>query len=144
MGRGAAAAGVAGAGLAELDELEGAGAGDRLHVAAEIDDRALAGEDAARGRRRDDGAGDSAGAVDRDRASPRGLIAGATSIAALNGELLAWTSLVASTASTSIRPIREKPATMPGVTHLPRASTTVRARRHRDVARPPRRCARRG
>ena len=53
----------------------------------------------------------------------RGLIAGATSIAALNGELPALTSLVAATASTSIRPIREKPATIPGVTHLPVAST---------------------
>jgi len=53
-----------------------------------------------------------------------GLIAGATSIAALNGEVAAWVSLVASTASTSTRPIREKPAMTPVVTHLPRASTT--------------------
>jgi hypothetical protein len=73
--------------------------------------------------RRDDRAGDAAGAVDRDREG-RGLIAGATSIAALNGELSLETSLVASTASTSTRPSREKPATMPGVTHLPVASTT--------------------
>ncbi len=54
-----------------------------------------------------------------------GLIAGATSIAALNGEALAWVSLVASTASTSRSPIREKPATTPAVTHLPRASITL-------------------
>ena len=51
MGRGAAAAGLVRARLAELDELEGAGPGDRLHVAAEVDDRALAGEDALRGAR---------------------------------------------------------------------------------------------
>jgi hypothetical protein len=58
-----------------------------------------------------------------EMALARGLIAGATSIEALNGESLAVTSLVALTASTSSRPIREKPATIPGVTHLPVAST---------------------
>ena len=62
-----------------------------------------------------------------------GLIAGATSIAALNGELFAWVSLVASTASTSTRPIREKPATMPGVTQRPVASKSVGAGRDRDI-----------
>ena len=72
MRRGAAAAGIAGAVLAQLDELEGARAGDRLHVAAEVDHRALAGEDAARGRRRDDGAGHAGGAADRDRRWPAG------------------------------------------------------------------------
>ena len=54
-----------------------------------------------------------------------GLIAGATSIAALNGELAAETSLVGLTWSTSTRPMREKPATMPGVTQRPCASTMV-------------------
>jgi hypothetical protein len=47
-----------------------------------------------------------------------GLIAGATSIAALNGPSERW-SLAPDTASTSTRPRREKPAMMPGVTHLP-------------------------
>jgi hypothetical protein len=53
----------------------------------------------------------------------RGLIAGATSMAALNGELAAEMSLVASTAFTSTSPTREKPLTMPGVTQRPVAST---------------------
>ena len=39
---------------------------------------------------------------------------------------------MASTASTSTRPMREKPATMPGVTHLPRASTTCAPGGHGD------------
>src|SRR3546814_8110520 len=46
-------------------------------------------------------------------------------MAALNGEPLACVSLVGSTASTSTRPTREKPATSPGATHLPVASTIV-------------------
>ena len=71
MGGGAAAAGVVGAVLAELDILEDAGAGDRVHVAAEIDHRALAGEDGAAGGGRDDGAGHAGGAADRDRGGLR-------------------------------------------------------------------------
>ena len=51
-----------------------------------------------------------------------GLIAGTTSSAALNGEVFAVASLVGSTASTSTMPIREKPATTPGVTQRPLAS----------------------
>jgi hypothetical protein len=57
-----------------------------------------------------------------ETAAARGFTAGATSIAALKGELLAWMSFVASTASTSRRPTREKPATNPGVTQRPLAS----------------------
>jgi hypothetical protein len=67
MGRGAAAAGGLGALLAKLDELEQARAGDRLAVGAGVDQRALPGEDALAGARRDDRAGDAFGAVDRDR-----------------------------------------------------------------------------
>ena len=54
-----------------------------------------------------------------------GLTAGAMSSAALNGEAEAEMSFEAPAASTSDRPIREKPATTPGVTHLPCASTIV-------------------
>ena len=58
-----------------------------------------------------------------------GLIAGATSMAALNGPLRATSSVVPSAdRSTSLKPRREKPATMPGVTHLPLASTTSASR----------------
>ena len=52
-----------------------------------------------------------------------GLTAGATSIAAWNGLPRAAVSLVSSIPSDSTMPIRVKPATMPGVTHLPPAST---------------------
>ena len=52
-----------------------------------------------------------------------GLTAGATSIAALNGPPGARSSVVPSAdRSTSLRPRREKPPMIPGVTHLPRAS----------------------
>jgi hypothetical protein len=64
-GRGAAAAGITGSGFAEFDELEGTGAGDRLHVVGKVDDRALAGEDALGGRGRHHRAGDAVGAADR-------------------------------------------------------------------------------
>ena len=68
-----------------------------------------------------------------------GLIAGATSIAALNGPLLADVSSEPSAdRSTSLRPRREKPATIPGVTHLPRRVDDLGAARDRDV-----RCRRR-
>ena len=128
---------VSRAGLAQLDELEAARGGDRVHVGAGIDHRALAGEDAAPG---------IAGAtIARVTPSARltaivevsGLIAGATSIAALNGPVRAWCPSAPSTPrSTSPRPSREKPATIPGVTHLPVASMTLRAGRHATVVPP--------
>src|SRR3546814_4451933 len=61
-----ASAGFLGALLAELDELEGAGAGDRLHVGPEVDDGALTGEDVLRTDRCDDRPGDTGSAADRD------------------------------------------------------------------------------
>ena len=72
MGGGAAAAGIARALLAQLDILERPRAGDRLHVAAEIDDRALAARRSMRAV-----AGETtarvtpAGAADRDRRASR-------------------------------------------------------------------------
>ena len=61
-----------------------------------------------------------------------GLIAGATSIAALNGPLPARCRRDPSAPrSTSARPSREKPATMPGVTHLPVRVDDLARRRER-------------
>ena len=66
MRRRARAAGGVRAGFAELDELEAPRGGDRVHVGAGVDHRALAGEDALAGARRDDRAGHPVGAVDGD------------------------------------------------------------------------------
>ena len=62
------------------------------------------------------------------------MTAGATSIAAPNGPPFALSSVVPSPPrSISVRPRREKPATMPGVTHLPLRVDHLRAVRDCDV-----------
>ncbi len=59
------------AAFAPFHELEGARAGERVHVVAKVDDRALPGKDRSAIVRGDDRAGDAVGAVDRDRRGAR-------------------------------------------------------------------------
>ena len=63
----AAAPGQVRALFAQLDILERAGAGDRIGIVAEVDDRTLSGKDRTGGIAGDDRAGDAAGALVAER-----------------------------------------------------------------------------
>ena len=116
---------------------------DRVHVVAGVDHRALPAEDAP-----------AATGATTARVTPSarltamvdafGLIAGVTSIAALNGlPPVSVSSEPSAPRSTSASPSREKPATMPGRNPFAGGVDHFGSARHGDT-RPPRRSGRRG
>ena len=92
-------------------------------IGAKVDHRALPGEDVARGARRDDRAGHPVGAIDGDRRVHRIDRRHDVDRGAERPGRRAIVGRAVADRSTSLSPSREKPPMIPGVTHLPRAST---------------------